>query len=47
MRRVGTMGFVQLGPLRFDFTQMGEGKTQWRLRRSPRQLFRRPLLNPS
>jgi hypothetical protein len=47
MRRAGTMGFVQLGPLRFDFTRMGEGKTEWRLRRSPRQLFRRPLLNPS
>jgi RimJ/RimL family protein N-acetyltransferase len=47
MRRVGTLGYVQLGPLRLDFTRIGDARTEWRLRRSPRPLLRRPVLRPS
>jgi GNAT superfamily N-acetyltransferase len=47
MRRVGSIGFFQLGPLRLDFSRMPPSKTEWRLRRSPRQPFRRPVLRPS
>jgi hypothetical protein len=47
LRRTGALGYVQLGPARLEFSRIGESKTEWRLRRSPRQPFRRPVLRPS
>jgi hypothetical protein len=47
MRRRGTVGYVQLGPLRLEFSRMGDRKTEWRVLRSPRLQFRRPVLRPS
>jgi ribosomal protein S18 acetylase RimI-like enzyme len=46
LKRTGRIGYLQLGPVRLQYSQRGTEKVRWTMRRAPRSLMRRPAVEP-